>query len=60
MTLHDLVGKDISVTYMDDEQRVGKLENFDSQTNMIHLHVYHNNSDIFIPLFNVKSITEHY
>lgn len=60
MTLNDLVGKYVNINFINSDKIIGRLDNIDTELNVIHIYTHLNKSDLLIPLYTVKSITENY
>jgi hypothetical protein len=60
MKLNDLVDKDIRIKFLSAETSdvVGKLSDIDREINVVH--VYYNQTDLLVPLYSIKHISEHY
>ena len=62
MKLNDLVGKDVRIEFFVEEtsEVVGELYDIDTEMNVVHVHAHYNNKDLFVPLYSVKTISEHF
>lgn len=61
MKLNELLGKNISVEYINSEENssiVGELREIDETLHVIQIHTYYNQSDIFIPLHTIAKIKQ--
>lgn len=61
LKLNDLLDKDVRVEFLaETSDVVGKLSEIDTEANVVHVHVYYNSKDLLVPLYSVKTISEHF
>jgi hypothetical protein len=61
MKLNDLIDKDVRIEFFaETSDVVGKLYDIDTETKVVHVHVYYNKKDLLVPLYSVKSISEQF
>ncbi|WP_177174311.1 hypothetical protein [Salipaludibacillus aurantiacus] len=59
MKLNNLINKDVRIEFFAETSDViGKLYDIDTETNVVHVNVHHNNEDVLVPLYSVKTISE--
>jgi small nuclear ribonucleoprotein (snRNP)-like protein len=62
LKLKDLIDKDVRIEFNteDTSDVVGTLNDIDTETNVIHVHVHYNNEELLIPLNSIKNISEQF
>ncbi|NRD79982.1 hypothetical protein HPT25_21845 [Bacillus sp. BRMEA1] len=61
MKLNELIGKEVRIKfYAETNDVVGTLSDIDTETNVVHIHVNFNRTDLLVPLYSVKTISEEF